>query len=251
MLNPMISVFNGHIQNIESSAIGKDGSLKDIMMHAEYNTLKQTPGLVTWLFWVALTTSGGILGTAITILNPNSNAFLNQLFIWFFLAGPLFCVTVGQWFLLHRLVEQAHWWLLTAILGFIFVIPYLIYGFSAEFSNGKSLIFGTPEFWYVSLSLTIMSLIFGGFVGLVQSALLISRYGAQPKRVLWWTISTALAWAIGYPLGDQFLGSLFWLRTTPSPLTAGLLIEGTKWGIIGIITGTALVWLGRKTVQCR
>lgn len=218
------------------------------MMYAEYNTLKRTPGLVTWLLWVVLTTIGGILGTTMTIFSPNSNAFLNQLFIWFFLVWPLFCVALGQWLLLRRFVARAGWWLLTGVLGFFFVIPYLlIYGFSAEFTNGKSLIFGTSEFWYISLSLAIMSLLFGGIVGLVQGGMLIWRFGAQPRRVLWWIIASTLAWGIGYPVGEQFLGSLFWLKSTPSPLPVGLLIEGTTWGIIGIITGAVLVWLGRTT----
>jgi len=216
-----------------------------MMMYEGWNTLKRTPGLVTWLLWVVLTTVGGILGTTIVVLNPNSNSFLNGLFIWFFLALPFFFVAVGQWLLLRHFVGESGRWLFTALLGIPFVLPYLlIYGFSAEFTDGKALIFGTREFWSASCSLAVLSLIFGGVVGLVQGVV-INRFGKEPHRLRWWVIATAIAWAIGFPLGEQFIGSIFWLKPTPFPLTATWLIEGTKWGIIGAITGTALLWLGR------
>ncbi len=219
-------------------------------MYAEYNTLRRTPGLVTWLLWVVLTTIGGILGTTITILNPNSNSFLNQLFIWFFLVSPLFFVALGQWLLLRRFVAQSEWWLLTGGLGFLFVIPYLFfYGFSVEFTGGKSLIFGTQEFWSASLSLTMMSLIFGSIVGLVQGGLLIWRFGKRPRRLVWWVTGSAIAWGVGYPLSEQFLASLFWHGSILTSLAIQLLVVGTTWGIIGAITGVVLIWLGRTTVS--
>src|SRR6267154_5542416 len=109
------------------------------------------PGLVTWLFWVVLTAFGGIVGTFLLSFVSNANVSLTGLLIWFYLASPLFFVALGQWLLLRRFVAQSGWWLLTGILGFIFVYPYLlIYSSSTLFTSGKSLIFGTLEFWIVS-----------------------------------------------------------------------------------------------------
>ena len=80
------------------------------------------------------------------------------------------------------------------MLGFIFVYPYLlIYSFSALLTSGQSLIFGTQEFWKVSFSLAIMSLIFGSLVGLLQGILVIRRWGAVPRRLLWWVIGNTIA----------------------------------------------------------
>jgi len=127
------------------------------------------------------------------------------------------------------------------VLGFIFVYPYLlIYSFSALLTSGQSLIFGTQEFWSVSLCLALMSLIFGSLVGLLQGILVIRRWGAVPRRPLWWIIGSAIAWGVGYPLGEQFLASLLWHGSTPFPQSATVLIVGTTWGIIGAITGGSL-----------
>jgi len=149
-------------------------------------------------------------------------------------------------------VAQSGWWLLTGVLGFIFVYPYLlIYGSSALLTDGKSLIFGTLEFWSVSLSLASMSLIFGSIVGLMQGLLVIRRLGAGPGRLLWWVIGSAIAWGIGYPLSKQFLTSIFWHESTSFPQTAVWLVVGTTWGIIGAITGVVLIWVGRARVKVR
>ncbi len=138
------------------------------MLYEEQNTFRRTPGLVTWLFWVVLTAFGGIVGTFLLSFLSNANVSLNGLLIWCYLASPLFFVALGQWLLLRRFVAQAGRWLLTSVLGFLFVYPYLlIYDFSALLTSGKSLIFGTQEFWSVSLSLAIMSLLFGSLVGLI------------------------------------------------------------------------------------
>ena len=133
---------------------------------------------MTWVCWVGLTALGGIVGTFLLSVVSNANTSLNGLLIWCYLASPLFFVALGQWLLLRRFVAQASWWLLTSVLGFLFVYPYLlIYGFSALFTSGQSLIFGTQEFWSVSLSLAIMSLLFGSLVGLMQGILVIRRLG--------------------------------------------------------------------------
>jgi hypothetical protein len=138
------------------------------------------------------------------------------------------------------------------VLGFIFVYPYLlIYGFSALLTSGQSLIFGTQEFWKVSLSLAIMSLIFGSLVGLLQGILVIRRWGAVPRRLLWWVIGSAIAWGVGYPLGEQFLESIFWHGSTQISQSATWLVVGTTWGIIGAITGVVLIWVGRARVKVR
>jgi type VI protein secretion system component VasK len=93
------------------------------MLYGEQNTFRRTPGLVTWLFWVVLTAFGGIVGTFLLSIISEANASLNGLLIWFYLASPLFFVALGQWLLLRRFVAQSGWWLLTGILGFIFVYP--------------------------------------------------------------------------------------------------------------------------------
>ena len=222
------------------------------MLCEEQNTFRRTPGLVTWLFWVVLTTFGGIVGTFLLGFVSNANPSLNGLLIWFYLASPLFFVALGQWLLLRRFVVQSCWWLLTGVLGFIFVYPYLLnYSFSALLTSGQSLIFGTQEFWKVSLSLGIMSLIFGSLVGLLQGILVIRRWGAVPWGLLWWVIGSAIAWGVGYPLGEQFLASIFWHGSTQFPQATIWLVVGTTWGIIGAITGVILVWVGRVRVKVR
>jgi hypothetical protein len=222
------------------------------MLYEEQNTFKRTPGLVTWLFWVALTIFGGIVGIFLLSFVSNANPSLNGLLIWFYLASPLFFVALGQWLLLRRFVAQSGWWLLTGVLGFLFVYPYpLIYGFSALLTSGQSLIFGTQEFWKVSFSLAIMSLIFGSVVGLLQGILMIRRWGAVPRWLFWWVIGSAVAWGVGYPLGEQFLGSIFWHGSTQFSQAASWLVVGTTWGIIGAITGAVLVWAVRARVKVR
>jgi hypothetical protein len=222
------------------------------MLYGEQNTFRRTPGLVTWLFWVVLTAFGGIVGTFLLSIISEANASLNGLLIWFYLASPLFFVALGQWLLLRRFVAQSGWWLLTGILGFIFVYPYLlIYSSSTLFTSGKSLIFGTLEFWTVSLSLAIMTFIFGSIVGLVQGILVIRRLGAVPSGLLWWVIGSAIAWGVGYPFGEQFLTSIFWHKSTSFPQTAVWLVTGTTWGIIGAITSVVLIWVGRARVKVR
>jgi hypothetical protein len=222
------------------------------MLYGEQNTSRRTPSLVTWMFWIVLTAFGGIVGSFLLSFISSANASLNALLIWFYLASPLFFVALGQWLLLRRFVAQSSWWLLTSVLGFIFVYPYLLtYGSSALYTNGKSLIFGTPEFWSVSLSLAIMSLIFGSIVGLMQGILVIRRLGAVPRELLWWAIGSAIAWGVGYPLSEQFLTSIFWNGSTLPPQVAIWLIVGTTWGIIGAITGAVLIWVGRARVKLR
>jgi hypothetical protein len=222
------------------------------MLYEEQNTFRRTPDFVIWLFWVVLTTFGGIVGTFLLSFVSNANPSLNGLLIWFYLAAPLFFVALGQWLLLRRFVAQSGWWLLTGVLGFIFVYPYLlIYSFSALLTSGQSLIFGTREFWSVSFSLAIMSLIFGSLVGLLQGILVIRRWRAAAWRLLWWVIGNAIAWGVGYPLGEQFLASLLWHGSTPFSQAAIWLVVGTTWGIIGAITGVVLVWVGRARVKVR
>jgi hypothetical protein len=116
------------------------------------------------------------------------------------------------------------------------------------FTSGQSLIFDTQEFWKVSFSLALMSLIFGSLVGLLQGILVISRWGTVPRRLLWWVFGSASAWGVGYPLGQQFLGSIFWHGSTQATIW---LVVGTTWGIIGAITGVVLVWVGRARVKVR
>jgi hypothetical protein len=199
-----------------------------------------------------LTALGGIVGTFLLSFVSNANLSFNGLLIWFYMASPLFLVALGQWLLLRRFIAQSGWWLLTGVPGFFFVYPYLlIYSFSALFTNGQSLIFGTQEFWKASLSLAIMSLIFGSLLGLMQGILVIRRWGAIPRRLLWWVISSTVAWGVGYPLGEQFLASLLWHGSTPLSQAATWLVVGTTWGIIGAITGVALIWVGRAGVKIR
>jgi hypothetical protein len=120
--------------------------------------------------------AGGIIRTFLLSFVSNADTSLNGLLIWCYLASPLFFVALGQWLLLRRFVARSGWWLLTGVLGFIFVYPYLfIYDFSALLTSGQSLIFGTQEFWMVSLSLAIVLLLSGSLVGLMQSGLMIRR----------------------------------------------------------------------------
>lgn len=204
---------------------------------------------MTWFCWVGLTALGGIIGTFLLSTISNANAALNGLLIWCYLASPLFFVSLGQWLLLRRFVVHASWWLLTSVLGLLFVYPYLLmYSFSAFLTKGQSLIFGTQAFGSASLSLALMSLLFGSLVGLLQGILVFRHLGANKQRQLWWIISSAVAWAVGFPLGEQFLASLLWRGSEQfSPVATGLIV-GTTWCTIGIITGAALIWIGRAPV---
>lgn len=180
-----------------------------------------------------------------------SKRFLNDPFIYSYLAFPYFFVALGQWLLLRRFVRESGWWLLTGVPGFFFFYPYvLIYGYQNEVTGGQSLIFGTPDFWRVSLWLALISCVFGGIVGLVQGLSVIKRYGVRPLRVLWWVITTAVAWGVGYPIGEQFVQSIF-SSHEPAPFswTLACLVEGATWGTIGIITGATFIWLGRAKVN--
>ena len=103
----------------------------------------------------------------------------------------------------------------------------------------------------MSLSLALMSLIFGSLVGLMQGVLVIRRLGAVPRQLFWWVTGSAIAWGVGYPLGEQFLASLFWHWSTSFPPAATVLIVGTTWGIIGAITGAALIWVEDVHVRDR
>src|SRR2546422_10441850 len=96
------------------------------MLYEEQNTFRRTPGLVTWLFWAVLTALGGIAGTFLLSFLSNADASLNGLLIWCYLASPLFFVALGQWLLLRRFVAQSGWWLLTGLLRFLSVYPYLL-----------------------------------------------------------------------------------------------------------------------------
>ena len=130
--------------------------------------------------------------------------------------------------------------------------PYLlIYSFSALSTSGQSLIFGTPDFWRVSLSLALMSLIFGSLVGLMQGVLVIRRVGTVPRQLFWWVTGSAIAWGVGYPLGEQFLVSLFWHWSTSFPPAATVLVVATTWGIIGTITGAVLIRVERVQLRER
>ena len=220
------------------------------MLYEEQTPFRRTPGLMTWVFWVVVTALGGIGGTFLLSFVYNANTSLNGLLIWCYLASPLFFVALGQWLLLRRFIAQSGWWLLTSVLGFFFVYPYLlIYSFSALLTSGQSLIFGTQEFWSVSLCLALMSLIFGSLVGLLQGILVIRRWGAVPRRLLWWVIGSAIAWGVGYPAGEQFLASLLWHGSTPFTQATIWLVVGTTWGIIGAITGVVLIWVGRARAK--
>ena len=89
----------------------------------------------------------------------------------------------------------------------------------------------------MSLCLALMSLIFGSLVGLLQGILVIRRWGAVPRRPLWWIIGSAIAWGVGYLASEQFLASLLWHGSTQFSQAAIWLVVGTTWGIIGAITG--------------
>jgi len=86
------------------------------------------------------------------------------------------------------------------------VYPYLLtYGSSALFTNGKSLIFGTPEFWSVSPSLAIVTHLWehrGADAGHTGDQTIGS---SSEGELLWWAIGSDIAWGVGYPLSEQFL----------------------------------------------
>ncbi len=101
----------------------------------------------------------------------------------------------------------------------------------------------------MSLSLALMSLLFGSLVGLMQGVLVIRRVGAVSRLLLWWVIGSAIAWGVGYPLGEQFLASLLWHWSTSFPPAATALVVATTWGSIGAITGAVLIWAERVHLQ--
>ena len=73
--------------------------------------------------------------------------------------------------------------------------------------------------------------------------------GAASRLLLWWVTGSAIAWGVGFPLGEQFLASFLWHASTPFSQAAAGLVVGTTWGIIGAITGVVLIWVGRARAK--
>jgi hypothetical protein len=204
-------------------------------LHEAQRTRQSAPDLMIWFLWVGLTVVGGVVGKSLIlfILEMHSGTGIGLLF---YLASPLFFVSLGQRLLLRRFVARAGFWLLTGMLGIFFMFPYFFfYAFTAEFSNWRSLMFGTPEFWYATGVLLILMLIFGSLVGWFQGMVVIKRYGVKRKQVLWWVSANAIAWAAGHVLGSQVVESLFWLLH-PWNRSASL-----SWFETGVVEGT--IWL--------
>ena len=206
-------------------------------------TGSQTPGLETWLLWSLLTLIGGML--AFTFFSHPFDPNPRQVYFWMG-AVPLFWVSLGQWLMLRNRVAGSAWWLLIGLLlGFVWWYVYWIsYGFVHEWTSGKSLTFGTATFWNVTWQLALLALIFGGIVGLAQGLLVLRSYGTRPA-LLWWVGASALAWGVGYPLGQQIVGGIFWTWFFPFPLSQAV-AEAVTWGTIGMFTGAALIWLRRS-----
>lgn len=225
---------------------------------------QEAPHRIIWLRWVVLTTLGGLFGFNVAFFlfwlsdygsqgssdfrNPRVilGLILSMLAVYFLLAYPLFFASLGQWFILRKEVAHARRWLWTGALGILFSLPYLLYyAFLDEYSNGQSMIFGTEWFWFATRILTVMALIYGGIVGGFQGWFVLRGYGARLGHILVWVIANAIAWGVGFPLGHQFVASLFHISSSPYPLwwIESVLIYGTPWLIIGIITGAVFIWL--------
>lgn len=209
------------------------------------STRAQIPGFETWLLWSLLTLIGGMLAFHFFTFPRNPNQPFSSMYFWIG-AVPLFWVSLGQWLMLRNMVAGAAWWLLIGLLLGIawWYVYWITYGFIHEWSSMRSLIFGTPIFWNVTWQLALIALVFGSIVGLAQGLLVIRSYGIRPA-LLWWIGASALAWGVGYPLGQQIVRGIFWtwFRTFSS---ATILAEAVTWATIGMITGAALLWLGRQ-----
>lgn len=200
--------------------------------------IQHGPTWEIWLLWTLLTLAGGVLTLYLLSFWNSKNPVLPSLWYigtWF----PFLLVSLGQWLVLRGLGPQAVWWFLPNLPGIIWAYLYMIgYAFIHEYSGGKSLIFGSQNFWATTWQLALFALIFGALVGLLQGWLVL-----KPVLPLWVTI-TALAWGIGWPLGQQVVRAAIWtwLRTTPLSSASELLAVVVTWVTIGALTGAALVW---------
>lgn len=199
---------------------------------------QHSPAWETWLFWTLLTLSGGVLTFYLLSFWNSKNPLLSSLWFigtWF----PFLLVSFGQWLVLRGLGPQSAWWFLPNLPGLIWAYLYLIgYAFIHEYSSGQSLIFGSPTFWATTSQLALFALVFGALIGLLQNWLVLK------SGLPLWVAATALAWGIGWPLGQQVVHAVIWtwFRDTPLSLASELLAVIVTWATIGALTGAALAW---------
>lgn len=136
-------------------------------------------------------------------------------------------------------MSHAWLWLLPSLLGYLLLIPYFdAYGHLSFSTDGNSLRFGTDDFWSTTQTLVVFSVI----------------YSAHQVKSWWWILTTALAFGIGFPLGDQVMLSLAihpeyihsvgpLIVAPPLLLLVDIMALAAPWGVIGMTTGAAFVWL--------
>jgi hypothetical protein len=192
-----------------------------------------------WLLWAVLTTIGGVTGD---VLSPwiKWDFFSLPFFLSDFFSLPFSLVVLVQWLILARFVPRAHWWLLTSLLGVLYVGVLKAVSFVGEgayFPPVRSLAFWDAALWVGSVTFLL-----GGVVGLVQCFLVIRRSGASIKQCFRWVLTSAIAWGVGFPL-RMLAVSIFWNTSgLAAGLPLGLLTVAVHWGAIGILTGASLSW---------
>jgi len=131
--------------------------------------------------------------------------------------------------------------------GLIKIAPFYLSNLTGP-SIDSSLILGRPEFWLAMLSLAADSAIVGVLAGLAQSVYInINRW--QTVR---WILATVLCWGISWSVSYQGLGAILqalYHSSNRQQLYFASLF--TPWIILGILTGTVLLWLFKKDFQAR
>jgi hypothetical protein len=222
-------------------------------------------GWKTWLAWSLLSAFAGVIARAVfylTVLwlpyvgHPVELLSVALVAIFLsFLALPHFLVSLVQALVIRRHVSHAWLWLLPSLLGYVLLMPYLdVYGHLSFSTDGDALRIGTDDFWSATRTSFVFSVIYGALVGWAQLTLVIRRYSAHQVKSWWWILTTALAFGIGFPFGDQVMLSLAFhpehlhtvgplILAAPLLLLVDIMALAGPWGVIGMITGAALVWL--------
>jgi hypothetical protein len=178
-----------------------------------------------WLWWLAATLAGTIIGMAIvflgltTLLNSSSQA------VYGFVIGAVFGATVGtaQWLVLRRVFERVGWWVLLTFIGWVVFWELNIMNLLVE-AKGIAFI---PDL----LNLAV----FGGILGVLQWLLLRQKI----QSAGWWILASMVGAMLGSLVADAINTAL----QSDSPID--FFTSSLVWAII---TGICMMWLlGRSS----
>ncbi len=203
--------------------------------------------IITFIFWVIITTIGWGLANYVGFRERNSTinspSMITELIVSFTLNGLLLgtIVGLGQWLILqltHKTTRSINW-LLGSILGYSvgfpagFIIAISIIMISFSLFGHRIIKLGdlgsSPAF--ISVPLLLMMVISGAIIGFFQSKAVL--YRVDKKVSLLWITFSALFWAIAFVAASSIGQDL--------PLIAESTAAGT---IIGIASGIPIILIG-------